>query len=167
MLSMSTVSTAEAPASAPSDSQTTSRVWLFTFISSIVAWIIALLLIRSGSVVTLVIGTLIIGIGPVVGYALATDVSKSILGMILGALGYTLGVGVLSGITWPILTGAAIRNVSLLRLLLFSILGDIVGGLVVFAILAGMIGQDPNWLQTAFIVWGAIWSLAVSFAMAR
>ena len=144
------------------------QVRLFTAVASIIATVIGLLLVRSGNLYTLIAALLIIGIGPVLGYGLATNsIGKSIVPMILGAVGSTLGVGVLSPVLWPILVGATLRSVSLAKLLLWSVIADIIGLLAVFLIVVPTMGQNPSWMQTAFLVWGILWGLGVSYALSK
>lgn len=144
------------------------RIRLFTAVASIVAAVIGMLLVRSASVHTLIISLLVIGVGPVLGYALATNsMGKSIVPMILGALGAALGLGLISAILWPILVGATLKLVSLGQLLLWSIVAEIIALLAVFLILIPSMGQNPSWLQTAFLVSSILWGLGVSYALSK
>ncbi len=164
MFSMLTVA-AEAPDTNQANEM---RIRLFTAVAGIVAILIGLLLVRSANLYALLVALLIVGIGPVLGYALATNtMGRSIVPMLLGGVGSTLGVGVLSAIFWPILVGATLRSVSLGKLLLWSVISDIIGLLAVFLIVAPTMGQNPAWMQTGFLVWGILWSLGVSYALSK
>lgn len=158
-----------ADAASPDQNQSNAmRVWLFSAIVGIVAAIIGLLLIRSANLFLAIAGAVITGIGPILGYALATgSIGSSIVALILGALSMPLGFGVLSAVIWPILVGAASRVHSIGTLLLWSIIGDIAGLAAAFLILPAMMGQDPNWLQTAFVVWAIIWSLGTGYGLSK
>ena len=85
----------------------------------------------------------------------------------MGAIANVLGLFVLSALTWSLLVGATTKGVALGRLVLFTILGCIVGDVVVLAI-ASPLGQDPNWLQdrpSSF--WGVFISAGAAYAMSR
>ncbi len=144
------------------------RIRLFTAVASVVAAIIGVLLVRSASIHGLIVGLLVIGIAPVLGYALATNsMAKSIVPMILGAIGIPLGVGILSSVIWPILVGATLRSVALGKLLLWSVISAIIGVLAVLLIVIPSAGQNPSWMQTAFLVWAILWGLGVSYSLSR
>lgn len=143
------------------------KAGLYTFVASLVGVVIAMFLIGSATVVNILIALLVLGALPVLGHALGNgNIGAGILPAILGAVGSALGLLVLSSLFWGLLVGATTKGVALGRLVLLSIVGCIVGGVVVL-LLASPLGQDPNWLQTAFVVWGLIWSAAIAFAMSR
>ena len=168
MISMLTM--AEGDTAAQSEHQADSnKVLLYAIASGVVAAIIGLLLVRTSNIVLALIGLLVVGLGPILGYALASGKTGSnVLPIGLGAVGAFLGMGVLSSVLWPILVGATSKAHSLGVLLLWSIVGQIVGVIVVFFILAptGM-GQNPSWLQTGLLVNYIIWVLGVSYGLSR
>ena len=168
MISMLTV--AQGDAAAQSNSQASAnKILLYAIACGVVAAIISLLLVQTSNLILTLVSLLVVGLGPILGYALATGrTGKSILPMVLGPIGSLLGVGVLSGILWPILVGATSRAHSLGLLILWSVVGQILGILVALFILAptGM-GQNPSWLQTGMLVGEIIWITAVSFGLSR
>ena len=168
MISMLTV--AEGDAAAPSASQAdANKVLLYAIACGVVAVIIGLLLVRTSNIILALVSLLVVGLGPILGYALATGkTGESALPMGLGAIGALVGVGALSSILWPILVGATSKAHSLGTLLLWSVIGQIVGILVVLFILAptGM-GQNPGWLQTGILVDGIIWVLGASYGLSK
>ncbi len=168
MISMLTV--AGGAAAVPSENQAdANKVLLYAIACGVVAIIVGLLLVRTSNIFLALISLPVVGLGPILGYALATGkTGESALPMGLGAVGALLGVGVLSSVLWPILVGATSKAHSLGTLLLWSVVGQIVGVFVVLFILAptGM-GQNPGWLQTAVLVEGIIWVLGASFGLSR
>ena len=166
MFSMMTVAAGDAGASGGSQ-PVVNKVSLYTFVAGLLGVVIAMFLMGSATVVNIVIALLVMGALPVLGHALGSgNIGAGILPAILGALGSALGLLVLSALFWGLLVGATTKGVAFGRLLLFSIVGCIVGALLVL-VLASPLGQDPHWLQTAFVAWGAVWSAAVAFAMSR
>lgn len=102
-----------------------------------------------------VIAWLLVGTGPVIGYAITNRDSGSSIGAIIGGLisGILLILGFL---LWPILVGALHPRQSIGRLFLGSLLGIILG--VVVALLVGFaIGQDPDWLGLGYVLLSAVW----------
>ena len=166
MLSMTTVAAGTAGASGGSQ-PLFNKVFLYTFVASLLGVVIGTFLIGSATVVNIVIALLVMGACPVLGRALgAGNIGEGIVPAIVGAVANALGLFVLSALTWSLLVGATTKGVALGRLVLFTILGCIVGDVVVLAI-ASPLGQDPNWLQTAFIVWGVFISAGAAYAMSR
>jgi len=108
---------------------------------------------------------LLTGVGPVLGYQLASGRLfsdwKSIIGGIIGS------IPVLSIILWPILVGALTRRQSIGKLFLWHLVG-IVLGVVVLLILGTIMGQDPIWfppgVAIAFSVWGGTVGAAMTSA---
>lgn len=168
------------------------RIWLYASVASIVANVIALLLVRLADVYALVVALLLMGVGPVLGYAVATQAvgrGRSIVAMILGALASVLGVivaattllrflpgvnqlivqvgPILEPFLWPVLVGVTLRTVSVGKCVLWSIIAHFVGFLVVTLLVIPVLGQNPTWVQIAFLVWGTIWGLGVSYALSR
>lgn len=127
---------------------------LYAGVATAVAGVITALLVQNEVPWLYILGHLLIGAGPVLGYQLATgrigDWKSIILGMI-GAI-----VPIVSIILWPILVGVGMKNQSVGRLLLASILGAVLA-INVFMILGYAIGQNPQWLATGYAVAAAVW----------
>ena len=103
--------------------------------------------------ILIIIGLLLIGAGPVLGYQLAAGRGLNVVAIIGGVIGH-----ILLFIGWPILVGALSKGQNIGKLLLGSILGIVLAA-VVFMILAGpVIGQSGGGtgLMTAlfFSIWG-------------
>lgn len=166
MFSMMTVAAGDAGTSGGSQ-PLVNKVCLYTFVASLIGVVVAMFLISSATVHAVIIALLVMGALPVLGRALGDgNIGAGILPAILGAVGSALGLLVLSSLFWSLLVGATTKGVAFGRLVLFSIAGCIVGGLLVL-VLASPLGQDPNWLQTAFVLWGVVWSAAIAFPMSR
>jgi hypothetical protein len=109
------------------------------------------------------IAFLFTGVGPVLGYQLAASrlganwasIFGGLLGFILLILGFLL---------WPILVGAMTRGQSIGRLLLWSIIGFILGALLTLGI-GTLFGQDPTWLAFGWCAGWAAWAATVAAAM--
>jgi hypothetical protein len=135
------------------------------------------------------IAGILIGAGPVLGYDLARGqlgtnwrpLIGGLIGYILFAIGWIpffvplaafaafllpVVAGILSVILWPIAVGAMSPNHSIGRLLLASLLGFVLGGLVMLAIVATIMGQDPGWLRIGLVLFWAIWAGTCGVAMA-
>ena len=166
MFSMMTVAAGDAGASGGSQ-PLVNKVGLYTFVASLIGVVVAMFLISSATVVNVVIALLVMGALPALGRALGNgNIGEGIVPAILGAVGSALGLLVLSSLFWSLLVGATAKGVAFGRLVLFSIVGCIIGSLLVL-VLASPLGQDPNWLQTAFVLWGVVWSAAIAFSMSR
>ena len=168
MISMLTV--AGGDTAVPSESQVdANKVLLYAIACGVVAVIVGLLLVQTSNIILALLSLPVIGLGPILGYALATGkTGESALPMGLGAIGGLVGGGALSFVLWPLLVGAVSKPHSLATLLLWSVIGQIVGILVVLFILTptGM-GQNPSWLQTGVLVEGIIWVLGASYGLSR
>lgn len=166
MIFVSTVAEADA---GQSKSQFNTSTLIFSTAAGLIAAVISLLLMRPGNLILFLIGLLIMGLGPFLGYALAAGFqTRAILPMGLGALGFLIGLVPLSSILWPVLVGTTSRDHSLGRLLLWSVVGQIVAAVIVLFIIASSgHGQNPGWLQTGWIVNGLVWSLGVGYALSR
>ncbi|MCB0116585.1 MAG: hypothetical protein R2873_05010 [Caldilineaceae bacterium] len=134
------------------------------------------------SIVPAIVG-LLIGAAPILALqmrsgALGSDwkpVIAGVIGFILflaafafpAATGWITPVlGILSMIIWPIIVGAMTAGQSVGKLLLFSILGLILGLAVAFLVALWM-GQDPTaWPGLAGIMFFSVWGGTVGAAMA-
>lgn len=134
---------------------------------------------------------LLIGTGPVLGYGIASRhlsipaLIGGIIGsillvlLVLGAILWPFAIAtqgvigiiaggillILSGLLWSILVGAMDRTQSIGRLLLGSIIGSILAGLVFLGVATAM-GQDPSWLSLGVILLVAVWGGTCGAAMA-
>ena len=94
-----------------------------------------------------------------IGYQLATSQGMnwgSIIGAIVGSIPLI--------ILWPILVGASTKGQSIGKLLLAQLIA-IVLGLVVFLIIATVMGQDPAFFPFAFTLYSAVWAGALGAMM--
>ncbi|MEZ4865397.1 MAG: hypothetical protein R3C14_29075 [Caldilineaceae bacterium] len=122
----------------------------------------AVFFLQSDQLILFVVALLLTGIGPVIGYGLASGhMGVSIPGMIGGIIG---SIPVISVILWPILVGALTKTQSVGKLLVGSIIGAILG-LAVFFLMASMMGQDPSWFGAGFILLLAVWGGACGAIM--
>ncbi len=119
-----------------------------------IAAVAFVLLFQAESPVLYILAFLLIGVGPVLGYQLATGGLgtdwKALIGGLIGS------IPVIGLILWPILVGALSRTQSVGRLSLASIIGIILAT-VVFLLIATMMGQNPTWLSLGFTLLCAVW----------
>ncbi len=127
---------------------------------------------------------ILIGAAPLVGYDLARGVLgvdwrpviAGLIGNILFVAGFFVPgeayglvvaiVGILSMILWPIVVGAMSPNQSVGKLLLASLIGLVLGIIVVVAVVIPLFGQNPySWLRVAAILLWAVWGGAVGAAL--
>jgi hypothetical protein len=141
--------------------------WMVSVYAGIATAVIAFataLLFQAEIVVLYVLAFLLIGIGPILGYQLATGRLgsdwKSLIG---GFLSFILLI--LGWLLWPILVGAMTRGQSIGKLFIGSLLGIILG-IVVLLIVASVMGQNPGWISTGFILLWAVWGGTCGAAMA-
>jgi hypothetical protein len=139
-------------------------VAVYAGVATAIAAIATALLFQAEIPVLYLLAFLLIGVGPVVGYQLATgQLGADWKPLIGGLLGFILLV--LGWILWPILVGAMTKGQSVGKLLLASIIGIILG-IVVFLIAASIMGQNPGWIATGFTLLWAVWGATVGAAMA-
>lgn len=139
----------------------TTSPWLASVYAGVISAIFAVIttFLFNSSLIGWIITFLLIGVGPVIGYQLATRQSfniGSIIGAILGSIPIVL--------LWPILVGALTRGQSIGRLILGQLLGVVLGW-VVFLIIATAMGQDPAFFPFAFTLYSAVWAGTLAAAM--
>ena len=144
-----TAMTADRPAANP---------WLtavYAGVATAVGAYIAVLLFQAENVVLAAIAFLLVGVGPVIGYQLATGQLgadwKPIIGGLIGFVVLILGF-----LLWPLLVGLMSKNQSVGRLYVGSLVG-IVLGVIVFLIVASAMGQNPSWIGPGFTLLWAVW----------
>ena len=160
MIPLMTVATAQ-PGSKPTVSPWKGSLYAGVF-TAIVA--IAFVLLLQAEIPWLYIPAFVlIGVGPVLGYQMATGKLfsdwKSIIGGLLSFILFIAG-----WLLWPILVGALTKSQSIGKLLLGSFIG-IVLGVAVFFILATVIGQNPNWIGLGWVMLWAVWGGSCGAAM--
>jgi len=132
--------------------------WLAAVLGAVLAAIVAFaasFFLQSDQLVLFVIALLLIGACPILGYAFASGrIGGSIGGIIGGIIG---AIPVVSIILWPLLVGILTRSQSIGKLFLGNLIGLILAVALFFA-LASTTGQDPSWLNTAFILMLALWA---------
>lgn len=177
-----------------SDSGSGSNLWLSSLYAGLITAVFGFLFVlffRQENLVLYVIALLLIGVGPVLGYGLSRGkisvpaIIGGILGsillsvMLLGAIGWpflialqgavgTIGgvlILIVSSLAWAILVGALDSTQSVGKLILGSIIGAILAG-IVFLLVATMMGQNPSWLGTGIILLFAVWGGSCGAAMA-
>ena len=170
-------------------------MWMSALFSGVTTAIFAFLFVtffRMENPVLYIIALLLIGAGPVLGYALSRGRLGSSIGALVGGVigGLLLALLMVAGIALPIissiqgfmgvLTGIV---VVILSVLLWSVLvgildktqsvgklflGNLVGALLgvgVFLLIANAMGQNPSWLGTGIIALMAVWGFVVGAAM--
>lgn len=182
-----TASTATAPRS-------NSNLWLSSLYAGVITAILGFLFVtffRQENPPLYLIALLLIGIGPVIGYALASGrwsipgIIGGLIGsiflslLLVGALGWALGIAVqgtaagtvggiaivtLASLLWGLFVGLFHKAQSVGKLIGGSILGAILAG-IVFLLVATAMGQDPSWLGTGIILLVAVWGGTVGAAM--
>lgn len=180
-------------ASTASNSSSSSNLWLSSLLAGVVTAVFGFLFVlffRQENLALYAISLLLIGTGPVIGYGIASG-RFSIPGVIGGLIGSILlsllligaitwpfmiatqgAVGIIGGavvliisvLLWAILVGAMDRSQSVGRLLLGSIIGAVLAG-VVFLLVATAMGQDPSWLGLGVILLVAVWGGTCGAAM--
>ncbi len=135
---------------------------LYAGVFTAIAAVIVSLLFQAATGWLWVALMVLVGIGPVLGYQMATGRLgdwKSIVGGLIGALPL---IGI---ILWPFVTGAMTRGQSVGKLLLWHVVG-IVLGVAVFFLLATVMGQNPTWVGFGYVMAIAVWGGTVGAAMA-
>lgn len=145
-------------ASAAMNAKSNASPWVASLYGGVITAVLAVLfvfLFGTETPVLYIIGLLLIGIGPALGYQFAKGQLgsdwKSLIGSFIGA------IPILGIILWPILVGAMTRGQSIGKLLLGNII-SIALGIGAFLLLLTMAGQDPTlfplWVTLGFSVWG-------------
>ena len=138
-------------------------VAVYSGVATAVAALATALLFQAEMPVLYILAFLLIGVGPVVGYQLATgQLGSDWKPLIGGLLGFILLI--LGWLLWPILVGAMTRGQSIGKLFIASLIGIILG-IVIFLITATVMGQDPSWISAGFILLWSFWGGTVGTAM--
>lgn len=181
-------------ASTASNTESSSNMWLSSLLAGVVTAVIGFLFVmffQQENPALYGAMLLLIGVGPVIGYALASGrwsipgIIGGIIGsllltlLIVGALSWAFGIavqgpvmGTIGGIVvvviaalwWALFVGLFHRYQSVGRLILGSIIGAILAGAAFLGVATAM-GQDPSWLGTGIIVLVAVWGGTVGAAM--
>ncbi len=170
------------PLTAMSTSKSSSNLWISSLAAAIATAVVAAVMVyTSGMPVVPALLGLLIGAAPIIGHDLARGsfgsnwrpVIAGIIGFILFVAAIFLPgeifgilvavVGLLSTLlVWPIVVGAMSPNHSMGKLWIASILGLLIGLVVVSAVA----GQDPSsWLKTAGVLFFACWGGTVGAAL--
>lgn len=119
---------------------------------------------QSNLLILWVLGLILIGIGPLIGYDLAHgQIGASWKGMIAGAVSFILPV--VGTLLWGLLVGATSSKHGVGKLFIASLIG-LVLGVAVFFILATVMGQNPSWVGTGFTFLFAVWGGSVGAGLA-
>jgi hypothetical protein len=137
---------------------------IYAAVATAIIAIATALLFQAEIVVLYILAFLLIGVGPVLGYQLATGQLGSDWKPLIGGL-ISFILLILGWILWPILVGAMTRGQSIGKLFIASLVGIILG-IIVFLIAATAMGQNPSWIATGFTLLWAVWGGTVGAAMA-
>ena len=137
---------------------------IYAAVATAIIAIATALLFQAEIVVLYILAFLLIGVGPVLGYQLATGQLGSDWKPLIGGL-ISFILLILGWILWPILVGAMTRGQSIGKLFIASLVGIILG-IIVFLIAATAMGQNPGWIATGFTLLWAVWGGTVGAAMA-
>ncbi|MBV7328732.1 hypothetical protein KFU94_10820 [Chloroflexi bacterium TSY] len=181
---------------AASDAKPKGNLWLSALYAGVATALLTLLFVlffRMENLVLYTIMALLIGVGPVLGYSVASGRLGSIIlpliGGIIGSIFLLLFIVI--GVVWPLLIasqGSVVGGVGgLIVLAIFSliwgllvgvldssqsvgklIVGSIIAaflGAIVFLLVANSMGQDPSWLGTGVILMMAVWGGSAGAAM--
>lgn len=156
---------------------------LYTGLATALVTLIMVLLIQV-PVLSVLLGILI-GAAPLVGYDLARGafsanwrpIITGLIGNILFVVGLFLPaafawtvpvfvLSILSMILWPIIVGALNQNQSMGKLLIASLVGLILGLIVVLAVILPLFGQNAySWPGIAVVIIWAAWGILVGTAL--
>jgi len=150
------------PLTAMTVTRASGNPWLASVYAGVISAIFAALatFLFPNSLIGFVVAFLLVGIGPVLGYQLASGTGVKIGALIGGIIGSLLPII----IVWPILVGALTKSQSIGKLILAAIIGAVLGW-VVFFILASIMGQDPSFFPFAFTLGTAVWGGALGAIM--
>lgn len=142
--------------------RTNANPWLASLYAGVISAVLAIVMtfLFPNVLIGWILAFVLIGIGPVLGYELATGQPlnwKSLLGAVIGSI---LPIAIL----WPILVGALTEGQSIGKLILASIIAVVLGW-VVFLIIATAMGQDPSFFPFAFTLYSAVWAGALGALM--
>ena len=144
----------------------TTNPWLASIYAGVVTAIVAaifVLLFQAEIPVLYGIALLLIGIGPVLGYQLASGTLSADWKALIG--GFIGGIPVLEIILWPILVGAISRTQSIGKLFLANLIALVLGALVFLVLTKVLPSQDPSWLGAGFTIATAVWGGACGAMM--
>ena len=170
--------------------ETNTERWKAPLYAAVAAAVVALLmsLLHGVPVLGGLLG-IVIGAAPIVGYDYARGALgqnwRPVIAGLIGSIFFVVGVvlpgvftdsfgfvvagfpiAILTTILWPIVVGAMSANQSILRLLLASVIGLILGYIVILAIVLPLLGQNPTtWPAIAAILYWAVWGAAVGWAL--
>lgn len=157
-----TTMTASQPASRPATSPWAAA--LYAGIFTAIAGIAFSLLFQAESPILYGLAFLLTGVGPVLGYQMAAGkLGSDWMSILGGLLGFV--VLVLGWILWPILVGAMTKGQSIGKLFLWSVIGFILG-VVVLLLIGTVMGQNPSWVAFGWTTGWAVWGGTVGAAMA-
>ncbi|MEJ5249718.1 MAG: hypothetical protein WHS90_18235 [Caldilinea sp.] len=141
--------------------------WMASLYGGVATGLIAAasaLLLGTNIPVLYILAFLLIGVGPVLGYQLASGKLgqdwKTLLG---GVIGFILPL-ISQVILWPLLVWAFNRSFAFGKLWLGSLIG-IVLGFIGFFVIGYFIGQDPAWVGFGWSMLWALWGGAVAAFM--
>lgn len=147
-------------------SKPSTNFWMASVYAGVITAVFAILtalMFQAENPVLYIPAFLLIGVGPVLGYQFATGKPGSDWkSIIAGFVSFVLLI--LGFILWPILVGALTKGQSIGKLFLASLIGIILGA-VVLLIAASTMGSNPSWIATGFVLLWAVWGGACGAAM--
>jgi hypothetical protein len=149
------------PLVATTATRSSANPWLASVYAVVISAIFAVLttFLFPNVLVGYILCFLLIGVGPVIGYQLATGQGldwKSILAAIIGSIPII--------VLYPILVGPLSKGQSFGKLFLAQLIAVILGW-VVFLLIESAIGQDPAYFPLAFTLYSAVWAGALGGMM--
>ncbi|RIK41024.1 MAG: hypothetical protein DCC55_13270 [Chloroflexi bacterium] len=143
------------PLVAMTATRTNTSPWLASVYAGVISAIFAVIttFLFPNVLIGWIVGYLLIGVGPVIGYQLATGQGLDWRPIVGGILGSVLPIIIL----WPILVGALAKDQSVGKLILGALIGAILGW-IVFLLIATVMGQDPAFFPFAFVMYNAVWA---------
>lgn len=142
---------------------TNTNPWLASIYAGVITAIFAAIAVLLGNNIYLfLIVWLIMGLGPVLGYAIATGRTGSSVGAMIG--GVIGNIPVLNLILWPLLVSLIGKVGSLGTLFLWNLIG-LVLGVIIFFVVMPLNGQDPSWFWPSIVIAASAWGGTLGAAL--
>lgn len=177
------------PLTAMAQTGSKGNTWLAFIYAAVFSAIAALaLVLLFGTPFLWPLAGLLIGAGPILGYDMARGKLgsnwKPLIGGLIGYVLFLIGwvpfvmplaalaafalpvvATILSVILWPIVVGAMSPDHGIGKLFLASLVGLVLGIVVMLYVVANVMGQDPGWISTGMVILWAVWAGTCGAAM--